>query len=313
MSRFTITVILSLVLGMVANAQPTIFLTNPNGGNLLRVDPISGTVSVEFNVDHRPRHVEIAPDGSFLMSLRDGPKTVRRFATDGTVLGEATGSFLQFGPGQAVIDDFGRLVVATDNDRRVVRYDWQSSTFIDELSSVGPSNVHAVTSKGHLVYSGEIFSTKIVEYDTSTTPPVTRVLNDGSSTGMDRIIHFKIGHMGNLFATGVSLDGRGVVHEFDRNTGELIREFADLSQYGLTNTYGIDYDPYTHRYYVSGSSSSGFSSLFELDSDGTVIQQIDSPLYSNWLGGLKVIPEIPAPATVGLFLCAGLAATRRRR
>lgn len=229
-----------------------------------------------------PRAVAAEIDGSFYVSLSGGGKGVVKMTPNGS--GEyreikLTRTVGNFGPGSLVVDDRG-LWVAADTERGILLFDKDRGEELRWIDGPATNNIGLVVA-GNDIYSTEYFQRGVTHYDLrESSPSVTRLVSD--SEHLDRPFEMTIGHTGNLFVVNRS---NPVVAEYDIETGDFVRLFADLERMELTRLSGIAFDPVAMRYYVAEGNS-----VFELDRDGNHLGRHRLPSLQGALG-MDLVPS----------------------
>lgn len=226
---------------------------------------------------HSPRGLVVAPDGSVFIGNLNGNERVYRI-TPGPgdfVYREFAGPFPRFGPGHLAIDPGGRLVVASDDDGRVFRYDLATGELVDAFSS-GTGNVLGLALDGNTLYISEIFQGTIQRFDLSRVPAQgADFIND--SNRLERIFGLTVGHANNLLVADTM---QPVIFEYSLTTGQWLRNFIDLAAVGLGSAQDIHYSPESRAYLVPNGSG-----VYQFDTAGRFVRLLSHPELS----GAKVV------------------------
>lgn len=260
----------------------TALITGFNSDNLVSLDLTTGESHeiYQFGSDARPRAVAHGSDGAIFVALRGTTGNIVKLIPseiDGFTLQSLTRAVGQNGPGKLVLDARG-LWVAAGSERGVLLFDENTG---EELSWIPgrPFNPLGLLVTEDYVYTAEYFQRSIARYAVNQAVPETTVLVSDSDE-LDRPMAMARGHTGNIFVVN---ETRPTMVEFDLQTGEFIRTFADLSGEDVTGLRDLVFDPITMQYYaVEGSR------VHVLDREGRHVR-------------LYTIPDLDRAEAIALF------------
>jgi len=221
---------------------------------------------------HNPRGIVVAPDGSVFISNNGGNESVYRVVPgDGQFdLVEFAGPFERFGPGHLAIAPGGNLLVAGDDQDRVFRYDIESGNLLDSFAS-GNGNVMGLALDGNTLYVAEIFQSTIQRFDLSTIP--AQGADFIRDSRLDRIFGITLGHDNNLLVSDTS---QPFIYEYSLDTGQFLRNFINLADFGLGSSPDIKYLPESDTYVIPVDEG-----LLQFDTSGNLIATHTHPELSG--------------------------------
>lgn len=275
---------------VAATAGPYILVNGPS--KVVKFDLATGEASLYADFgspDSFLRNIVVREDGEVFVSTfgrnQNVVRLVEQAGVDYLVPEDFTPSIGGFGPAQMAFHN-GDLYAAGDRSRAVIRYDGVTGAEIERIAAPSTGNIRGMTIGGDHLYYAEIFQDRISRFDLTTSPPSGGNFFQ-SFAYLDEPYSLEIGHTGNLFVGSRANTG---IQEFDIESGEFIGTFVNLLDFDPTITQTGTYFTYSRELDSYFATSAG-GKVYQFDSEGTLLQTLQSELLAGSARGIAVVPE----------------------
>lgn len=279
---------------------PLLLVAGYGSNNVVMFDPQSGDWSqlLSLKAASRPRGITIGDAGELYLGLHSQSKDILKFSPTDDYQEPSTlrRQIGRYGPGILAWHPYG-IYTSGDTERVMLRIDPVTGRAAG-ITQKNCCNVVGVLVAGNRMFAGEYFQRSILQYDLTKELPKGHRLVD-RSPHLNRPMGMAVGHNGNLY---VSNGLEPTVVEFDINTGDFIRTFANLGSAAQEGIYGLAYVSGVERYYLTTGAE-----VHELDRHGDLLASYHSPALRKGYG----ITTVPARHRSTLLSAAKTLRTRR--
>jgi DNA-binding beta-propeller fold protein YncE len=276
--------------GLLPAAAAMLLVAGQESDNLMIFDPATARFAelAKFTKGSKPRTVAVSPKGEIFVGFSGGARSIVRVAPGNPVeIKPVTKAIGTYGPGVLVFAG-SQLWVSGDTERVIYQVNTDTGELTVPAQEKTADNVVGIAVADNRVYLAEYGSGSIL----------TRTIGSGRLSGERELVtkspHLKqpremiVTPQGDLLAANVAA---ATVAQFDRTTGDHLRNLIDLGFAGQAGLHGLAYAPGTRRFYVG----SGYN-LFETAETGAVLAAYGSPALRR-VDGLALLAALPAGFT----------------
>jgi len=236
----------------------------------------SGDVKILYKFPEKagPRGIAAVKSGTIYVALRYGGMNVQKMTpkegADGGFDVEAlSGRIGPYGPGKMRITSKGDLLIAGDAAGGVLRFDLNSMKPKPSVTLESLTNAVGIDVSGDEAFLVEVFGGRIAKLKLKKNDAKGEWLTPRPDAVLQRSTGIAVGHNKNLF---VANSESSLIPEFSMETGELIGEFVDMKEMGVSMASDIRYVSELSSYFIMAQGS-----IFRIDTKGELLRKYPMP------------------------------------